>query len=223
MDFAARFTHKMTNDPYRSTAKIYDRLFDRMNRGLKLVGIRMFRPSPGMNILDVGCGTGTHLELYQRYKCHLHGLDRSPAMLEVARERLGDSAHLDLADASQMPYASQKFDLILSMLSLHEMSPHSRQSTLSEMKRVLNHTGHLLLIDFQPGPVQPIQGWVSRLIILSSEVVAGREHFRNFRHFMAQGGLTSLISPAGLMTEKQQTLAGGTFSIFLLGLVELQR
>jgi ubiquinone/menaquinone biosynthesis C-methylase UbiE len=213
----------MVQDAYRNTARMYDRLFDHMNKGLKLVGIRMFRPSAGMNLLDVGCGTGTHLELYQRYKCHLHGLDRSPAMLEVAHKRLGDSAHLVLADASQMPYASRKFDLILSMLSLHEMSPISRQTTLSEMKRVLNYTGHLLLIDFQPGPVQPLQGWVSRFIIFSSEVVAGREHFRNFRHFMAQGGLKSLISPAGLIIEKQQTLAGGTFSIFLLGLEELQR
>jgi ubiquinone/menaquinone biosynthesis C-methylase UbiE len=53
----------MVKDAYRSTAKIYDRLFDRMNRGLKLVRIRMFRPSPGMNILDVGYGTATHLEL----------------------------------------------------------------------------------------------------------------------------------------------------------------
>jgi len=208
----------MAKDAYRSTAKIYDHLFDRMNRGLKLVGIRMFRPSPGMNILDVGCGTGTHLELYQRYKCHLHGMDRSPAMLEIARERLGDSAHLDLADASQMPYASQRFDLILSMLSLHEMSPHSRQSTLSEMKRALNNTGHILMIDFQPGPTQPLQGWLSRVIIFFSEIAAGREHFRNFRYFMAHGGLTALITQHGLVIEKQQTLAGGTFSILLVGI-----
>jgi len=212
----------MTKDAYRSTAKVYDRLFDRMNKGLKLVGIRMFRPTPGMNILDVGCGTGTHLELYQRYKCHLYGLDRSPAMLEVARARLGDLATLDLADATKMPYPNKKFNLIVCMLSLHEMSPNSRTAALQEMKRVLNDTGRLLLIDFQPGPTQPLQGWVSRMIILVTEIAAGWEHFRNFRHFMAKGGLSALISQHGLMIEKQQTLAGGTFSIVLVGL-ELEK
>ena len=58
-------------DAYRNIAWIYDRLFENLNRGLRLAGIRMFRPSKGMNVLDVGCGTGTHLELYQRYKCNL--------------------------------------------------------------------------------------------------------------------------------------------------------
>jgi ubiquinone/menaquinone biosynthesis C-methylase UbiE len=206
----------MIKDAYRNTAKVYDRIFDNMNKGLKLVGIRMFRPSPGMNILDVGCGTGTHLELYHRYKCHLYGLDRSPAMLEVARTRLGDLATLDLADATQMPYPDKKFDLVLCMLSLHEMPPSTRADTIIQMKRVLNDSGHILLIDFQPGPTQPMQGWISRLIIFVSEIAAGREHFRNFRHFMAHGGLSTLIAQHGLSVEKQQTLAGGTFSILLV-------
>ena len=100
----------MNKDPYRNYAGLYDRLFDSMNKGLKLVGIRMFRPSKGMNILDVGCGTGSHLELYQRYKCNLFGIDLSPSMLEVAQERLGDSAQLELGNATEMSYDDDKFD-----------------------------------------------------------------------------------------------------------------
>ena len=84
-----------------------------------------------MNILDVGCGTGTHLELYQRYGCHLYGIDISPSMLEIARARLGDSARLELGDATSMPYEDRKFDLIISMLSLHEMAPQTRSGVLS--------------------------------------------------------------------------------------------
>ncbi len=61
----------MTEDPYRNIAGIYDRLFDGMNKGLRLVGIRMFRPAKGMTVLDVGCGTGAHLELLKRYDCDL--------------------------------------------------------------------------------------------------------------------------------------------------------
>ena len=122
-------------DTYRNYAGIYEWLFDSMNKGLKLVGIRMFRPSKGMNILDVGCGTGSHLELYQRYKCNLYGINLSPSMLNVARNRLGDTAQLDLGDATDMPYKDDKFDLVISMLSLQEMPPETRSATLNEIKR----------------------------------------------------------------------------------------
>lgn len=202
-------------DPYRRFAKVYDRFFENMNTGLRLVGIRMFRPSTGMNILDVGCGTGTHLELYQRYRCHLYGLDTSPSMLAIARARLGAAAHLDLSDATNMPYDDHKFDMIISMLTLHEMSAPTRSQALVEMKRVLKHCGHYLLIDFHPGPYQPLQGWISKLIIFFSELVAGREHFKNYRQFLATQGLTSLAAQHHLEIEKQRILAGGTFALYL--------
>jgi ubiquinone/menaquinone biosynthesis C-methylase UbiE len=206
----------MSKDAYRLYAAQYDRFFDSMNKGLKLVGVRLFRPSEGMNILDVGCGTGSHLELYTRYKCNLHGLDLSPSMLQVARDRLGDSAQLDLGDATQMPYEDGFFDLVISMLTLHEMAPEIRSSVLQEMKRVLKASGRILLIDFQPGPAEFHQGWVSRVIIFISEVLAGREHFRNFQQFMANGGLFTLIAEHNLQVEKQKILAGGTFIVMLV-------
>lgn len=202
-------------DPYRNYAGIYDRIFDSMNKGLKLVGIRMFRPSKGMNILDVGCGTGSHLELYQRYKCNLFGIDLSPSMLEVARERLGGTAKLDLGSATEMPYEDNEFDLVISMLSLHEMSPATRSAVLNEIKRVLKSDGRLLLIDFHPGPYQPFQGWVSKTIILFSEIAAGWEHFKHYRQFMAAGGLATLLTQHQMDMEKQSILAGGTFVVCL--------
>lgn len=202
-------------DPYRNIAGMYDRLFENMNKGLRLAGVRMFRPSRGMNILDVGCGTGTHLELYRRYQCNLYGIDLSPSMLEVARARLGDSAQLDPGDATNMPYEDHKFDLIISMLSLHEMAEQTRSGVLSEMRRVLKDGGRILLVDFHPGPYQPLQGWISKLIIFFSELAAGREHFKNYRQFLAMGGLSALTNQHNLKVEKQQILAGGTFTTIL--------
>ena len=203
-------------DNYRVSAGIYDRLFDSMNKGLKLVGIRMFRPAKGMSILDVGCGTGTQLELYQRYECNLYGLDLSPAMLEIALKRLGNTAQLDLGDATKMPYENDQFDLAISMLSLHEMSEETRSAVLNEMKRVLKiDEGRILLIDFHPGPYQPMQGWISKTIIVLSELAAGREHFKNYRHFMAKKGLPTLIAQHQMKIEKQSILAGGTLAIYL--------
>lgn len=203
-------------DAYRRIARIYDPLFDKMNKGLRLAGIRTFRPAKGMDILDVGCGTGAHLELYQRYGCNLYGIDLSPSMLEVARKRLGDSARLEPGDATRMPYEDRKFDLALCMLSLHEMGGQTRSGVLSEMKRVLKEEGRILLIDFHPGPYQPLQGWISKVIIFFSELAAGREHFKHYRQFIAAKGLYPLVTLHGLAVEKERILAGGTFAVLLL-------
>ncbi|HEY5982067.1 MAG TPA: class I SAM-dependent methyltransferase [Anaerolineales bacterium] len=203
----------MPNDSYRDVAGIYDRLFDSMNKGLRLVGIHMFRPAKGMSILDVGCGTGAYLDLYRRYQCHLYGLDASPSMLEVARRRLADAAQLERGDATRLPYESDKFDLVISMLTLHEMSPETRAAVMGEIKRVLKRDGRILLIDFHPGPYQPLQGWISRAIILLSEVAAGWKHFSNQQHFVSHGGLPALAVQHGLRVEKQSLLAGDTLAV----------
>lgn len=203
-------------DPYRNSARYYDRLFDGMNKGLKLIGIRMFRPTKGMSILDIGCGTGTQLMLYQRYQCDLFGLDSSPSMLEVARKRLGDGARLDLGDAASMPYQEHMFDLAILMLTLHEIAPSVRPIVLAEINRVLKNDGHLLLIDFHIGPYQPLQGWISKTIIFLAELAAGRTHYRNYRDFIKTGGLIKLVDQQHYVVEKQQVLAGGTFGVFLV-------
>ena len=82
--------------------------------------------------------------------------------------------------------------------------------------RVLKESGRILLIDFEPGPAEFYQGWTSRVIIFISELLAGREHFRNFRQFMAIGGLSSLITEHNLVIEKQKIVAGGTFNVMLV-------
>ena len=206
----------MRTDPYRSIARWYDRLFEPINNGLRFLGLRLFLPKPGMAILDVGCGTGAYLELYQRYECALYGLDASPSMLNQARQRLKDSARLHCGDASAMPFEDKAFDLVIAMLALHEMRPAARSAVICEIKRVLKKSGHILLIDYHPSPIPPIKGWFPKLIILLAEVAAGREHFRNYRQFMASKGLSTLADQHDLRVQNQYILAGGTFAVCLV-------
>ena len=48
---------------------------------------RLFAPSPSLDILDAGCGTGLCGEALRRYARHLVGVDLSQGMLDVARRR----------------------------------------------------------------------------------------------------------------------------------------
>ena len=206
----------MNEDPYRRVAGIYDRLFEPLNRGLRLLGSRMFQPEQKMRVLDVGCGTGVHLDLYRRFGCELYGIDTSSSMLDVARDRLGEDAALCLGDATDMPYESHTFDLVLCMLVLHEMDQRMRMSVIAEMMRVLNANGRILLIDFHAGRARPLKGWLIKPVIFLAELAAGRRHFHNYRHFMSTNGLPRLIENSLLTEEQRKVVAGGTLALYVV-------
>jgi ubiquinone/menaquinone biosynthesis C-methylase UbiE len=206
----------VVKDAYRWTAKWYDSIFEPINKGLRLLGLRMFMPKKGMSILDVGCGTGSYLEFYQRYKCNLYGIDTSPAMLDIAETRLGDTAELHLGSATEMPYPDKSFDLVVSMLVIHEMDHPIRMGTLSEISRVLKEDGKVLLIDFNPGKPEGFEGWRTKTIIFLSELAAGWAHYRNFRHFMRINGLQPMVEEAGFRITKKRVVGGGPLTLILL-------
>lgn len=206
----------MKKDPYRRVSNIYDRYIEPTNRGVRQIGLKLFPPQAGMRVLDVGCGTGTNLELYHQMGCDVYGIDTSSSMLTLAKRKLGERAHIRHGDASDMPYPSAFFDLVTAMLTLHEMPGHIRPQVVSEMRRVLRPAGRILMIDFHPGPLKFPKGWVYRGMTLFFEVLAGREHFRNYRNFLAQGGLPGLLSGHGDVRVKEKIISGGNLALFLL-------
>ena len=82
----------MELDPYRNFAGLYDYVTGPLNISLKRVRMKLAPPFQGMNVLDVGCGTGSDLELYHQEGCNVSGVDLSPSMLKEARRKFGESA-----------------------------------------------------------------------------------------------------------------------------------
>lgn len=203
-------------DAYRRVARWYDRIFGGMNAGLRGIGLRMWPPHRGMDVLDVGCGTGIQLAAYQQAGCRVSGIDASPAMLEVARRRLGGEAHLHLGDAARMPYEDRAFDLVLATTVLHEMPPEVRAATLAEMKRVVRADGRILLVDFEAGAIRAWPGWITKGVITASEVLAGRRHLRNYRDFMAHGALPPLLEAGALSVDRRRIVSGGAIGLYLI-------
>ena len=64
----------------------------------------------GRRLLDAGCGTGKSSEPMLRLGYDVTGCDASQAMLDRARERVGDRARLVLADLTDLPVLG-RFDL----------------------------------------------------------------------------------------------------------------
>ena len=203
-------------DPYKNIANWYDTILEPFNNGLRRIGLKMFPMSEGMNVLDIGCGTGTHLKLYQEKGCHIFGIDLSEAMLKVARKKLGTNAHLEYCDATKTPFPDQFFDLIYTMTVLHEMDEEVRIGVLKEARRIVKSDGRILLIDFHNAPLRNLKGIISKIIISFFEFAAGKRHFKNYRHFIKNGALPRLIAEHDLEIEDHKILSGGTLAIFLL-------
>jgi ubiquinone/menaquinone biosynthesis C-methylase UbiE len=100
-------------------------------------------------VLDVGCGTGALLEaiLVAHPAARVMGLDLSPEMLGVARERLSDMAELLVGDAEHLPLSDGDVDLVVCVDSLHHY-PDPR-AALREMARVLRPGGGLVIGDWR--------------------------------------------------------------------------
>jgi ubiquinone/menaquinone biosynthesis C-methylase UbiE len=207
---------KMGKDPYKKIAKTYDRYVEPSIAVIRQIGMKMYPPREGIHVLDVGCGTGTNLMLYHEAGCNVFGIDLFPTMVEVAQKKLGNRAEIRLGDASKMPYSDDSFDLVTGFLTLHEMPSQIRPAVISEMVRVMKHGGRILLIDYHLGPIRFPKGWMYKAIILFFEIMAGREHFRNYRDFLSRNCLPNLISTKNLRVSNEKIVSGGNIALFLL-------
>ncbi|KAL7580599.1 hypothetical protein ACA910_003718 [Epithemia clementina (nom. ined.)] len=105
------------------------------------------------SIVDVGCGIGgssRHLARKFADTCHtVHGITLSPYQAQRATEltkqqQLHDICHFQVADALQMPFANNSFDLVWSLESGEHMP--DKPQFVSELFRVCRPGGRILLV-----------------------------------------------------------------------------
>jgi demethylmenaquinone methyltransferase/2-methoxy-6-polyprenyl-1,4-benzoquinol methylase len=199
-------------------ARWYEPLFGEVLSGLREMAVRLSRPKKGMKVLDIGCGTGVQLAFFQSTGCDVFGIDLSGSMLKVARKELDRAAELQNCNATQLPYLNGTFDLVLSSLFLHQLSPEMRSASLREAIRVMRADGNLLLIDLHPVGDGSIKRKLTKFSISTVELLAGREHFSNSRIFLSRGGIPGLAEEYNLQMRKKFLVADGNLGIYLLSL-----
>jgi SAM-dependent methyltransferase len=113
---------------------------------------------PGHGVLDIGCGTGTQaVAAWRRSQPggSVVGVDVSGKMLAAARRkarRAGLAIAFHQADATQLPFEDERFDVVTMTTMMHMVPESRRQLCLREAWRVLRRGGQLLLIDYAGDP-----------------------------------------------------------------------
>ena len=147
-------------------ARKYDLINDLQSAGMhrlwKRKLVHLAGPlSENSRVLDVCCGTGDIALAFARRKARVMGLDFTPEMLEVARERAAAGADKNLefitADAQAIPLPNDTFDVVVVGYGLRTLADLERG--LREMFRVLKPGGVLLSLDFG----KPSSSWLRSL------------------------------------------------------------
>src|SRR5262245_3476224 len=97
-------------------------------------------------IADLATGTGDLARAMQKKLPHAEvtGVDFLPEMLELARRK--GVQRVVLADAMKLPFNDASFDCVTIAFGLRNLEDYS--AALTEMWRVLNAKGHLLVLEF---------------------------------------------------------------------------
>jgi len=156
-------------------------------------------------IADIGCGPGAHARALAARGYEVAGLDASPKMVEVARERAANedtTLTFQVADATErLPFADGSLGGVLSILLIQHLDDPS--AFVREVARCLRPGGYMLL----RGPARemaslttPTLYWrVRALAALTPGVV----------HFFDDATLAQFVESAGLAVVDAAILPGG--------------
>lgn len=103
----------------------------------------------GLNLLDVGCGTGTTDRYLVPRVRRLHGVDVSEEML-VKAQRNVPKAKFTWYDGEKIPFPDETFDVAVAICVLHHVPVSKRCKVVSEMVRVTRPEGVVVVIEHNP-------------------------------------------------------------------------
>ena len=202
----------------------YDRVgaalsFGQDPRWRKLLVSRL--PNDGGEVLDVATGTGLVAKALVERGFRVTGVDQSPEMLALARQRFGDRVELVEASADELPFADRSFDHLTFTYLLRYVDDPA--ATLRELARVVRPGGTVAMLEFGlPRGVwrPPWDLWVGVGLPLAGRLLSPGWHevgrflgpsIRRFHAALPEPQLVALWRAAGIedVRVRRPSLGGG--------------
>lgn len=174
---------------------------------------RSYRASvpEGSRVLDVGCGNGRLLELFESQSIEYTGIDSSAEMIQRARARLQDTKYKILntqffmCDMRSLPFRSHSFDAVFCLAAFHHLETvRDRRRALQEFHRVLRPNGILVLETWNLRALRFFWRYRNYRLLLSRSgdssvpwILPGRQLLARFYHSFTVRELSLLVNDAG--------------------------
>ena len=172
-------------------------------------------------IADLATGTGDLALAIQKKLPHaeLTGVDFLPEMVELARRK--GVRRVVLADAMKLPFDDASFDCVTIAFGLRNLENCS--AALTEMWRVLNTNGHLLVLEFSM-PTTPIlraayRFYLHRCLPLLGSFLTQKKSAYDYlgdsiEEFPSGSAMCELIRGTGYVSPIFEPLTGGIVTIY---------
>lgn len=151
---------------------------------------------PNSTIIDVGCGTG-------RFSFSIADKCKSVLGIDLSKRNI-DSANLILSkkpnDIISFHHRStseiisegkEHFDYAVITYVIHEVNEDERVNLLKELSRIADK---IIIGDYLVPKPSGFWSLLNEVV----EFVAGSEHYRNYKSYVANGGINDLANKAGL-------------------------
>jgi len=198
---------------YISSANTYDPMLYFAINPIRLAVMKELSQYKDSKILDLCCGTGNQLKLLSKngFK-NLHCLDLSEAMLKVA-EKGGHPIKIYTEDATNTSFDDAEFDIIMISFAIHEKNRETQEKLIEEAHRLIKKEGFILIVDFAFDEKTTKLGKMGIDLI---ERLAGGEHYLNFKGYIENDGLDSLLKADKfeLTKDMRRTFNGVTISTY---------
>ena len=191
-------------------AKIYDPIFYLPLKSIRIAVMNELLKYKEKVILDLCCGTGNQLILLSKHGFkNLYCLDISDSMLEIAK-RSNSSIKIYNEDATKTNFDDASFDVVIISFAIHEKDRNTQQALIDEAYRIIKKDGFMLVVDYVFDDKTTKLG---RIVISMIEGIAGGEHYINFKNYIQNDGLLSLIEKDKFKLIKYNRMSFGAVTI----------
>jgi ubiquinone/menaquinone biosynthesis C-methylase UbiE len=145
--------------------------------------------TPDQNFLEIGCGSGAvSRDISEKHKIKVVGTDVDEDQIKSAKESARDLGNITFltADATDLTFKDNSFDIIISINVLHHIS--NWMDALNEINRVLKVGGSLLLAELL------FTKWTQAISRLYSKQAYGITNIDDLNRFITENNYLTIHS-----------------------------